>query len=368
MHAILVVLQKTIVQEFYRQNAGLLLVTLFIAGGFMRSVEHIALATYAIHAPAMLLGYILLWTLYTTHATRFMTEVFRANEFLLLLRLWAPAHRLAALWLIQVSLLLPVITYAGFMLTLSLQARTRIATGIIITSLLLLSTAPWGWVEYRLRHPNPDKRLSWLRLAVQNRFTTPYSLFFIRHLLHRQPVLLLLTKSGSCLLLMGVCWLFPTDDYDIRLLALGTLLTGAFHATLVYKLYQFEQTRLSLLRNLPIPVGVRFVQYSFILTLILTPELFVLLRNIPVHISIPAILSVWLFTHGLLLLLYAVLLMRHRPLDRLMPVVFWIVIGFFFLIMYRIAVWSLATTCYATAAILVVRYFYQAQWTSEADS
>ncbi|GAA4453474.1 hypothetical protein GCM10023189_18550 [Nibrella saemangeumensis] len=368
MNPVLTVLRKTIVQAFYRQNAGLLLVVLFIAGSFMRSTEHIALATYAIHSPGMLLGYIGLWAVYTVHATRFMVGVFRANEFLLLLRLQPATNRLAALWVSQVSLLVPIMAYAGFVLSLSLQAHTITATVMIIASLFVLTTAPLAWVEHTLRHPNPDRRLSALRLTIQNRFTTPYNLFFIRHLLHRQPVLLLLTKGGTCLLLMGLCWLYPTDAYDIRLLALGALLTGAFHGAVVYQLYQFDLTQLPLLRNLPVPLGYRFAQYAFVLALLILPELFILLRNSPANVPLAAIFSVWVFAHSLLLGLFPVLFMHHRPPDRFMPVVFWAVIGFFFLIMYRLPIWGLALACYAAAAGLFIRYYYNAAWSSGAGS
>ncbi|GAA4417676.1 hypothetical protein GCM10023187_50340 [Nibrella viscosa] len=364
MKATLTVLRKTIVQAFYRQNAGLLLLLLFVAGSFMRAAEHIALATYAIHAPAMLLGYIGLWGLYTVHASRFMVQVFRANEFLLLLRLQPVTGRLGSLWVIQVLLLTPVIAYAGFVLTLSLLAHTRIATGMIVGSLLLLTTTPLVWVEYTLLHPNPDRRLSSLRIILLGRFTTPYSLFFIRHLFHRQPVLLLLTKGGSCLLLVGLLWLYPTDEYDIRLPALGALLTGAFHAAIIYELYRFELTQLLLVRNLPVSLSTRFVRYAIILALMLLPELVVLLRNNPVDIDLSAIVGVWVFAHSLLMLHYGLLLTRHRSLDRFMPLVFWLVIGGFFLIMYKLPIWGLAGICDTGAAMYFLRCYYQASWSA----
>jgi hypothetical protein len=59
MIALWTVPEKLIVRQFYLQNTGLFLVVLMLACGFLSSVEHIALATYALHDWGFLVTYLI---------------------------------------------------------------------------------------------------------------------------------------------------------------------------------------------------------------------------------------------------------------------------------------------------------------------
>ncbi|WP_128546637.1 hypothetical protein [Larkinella soli] len=365
MTAFWTVPEKVLVRQFYLQNTGLFMVVLLVGFGFLSSVEHIALATYALHDLPFLGLYVGLWVVYTAYVVRFSLYRFQTTDLLQLMRLVAPGRRVLILYGLHVQLLLPVIAYAGFMGWLGVQQHTVKANNLLILSVALLSAVPVPCVEWALRHPNPERFSGRIGSRLRQRLATPYVLFFIRYLLHRQPVTLLLAKGGSGLLTLGVLALYPTDDYDLRLLLLGALLSAAFHASIVYELYQFEATQLLLVRNLPWPTGRRFLFYALIFTLLLSPELLLMVRNRPAGVSLPAQLSVWLFALGSLLLPFAGLQVRHRPRDRFTAVIFWQVILSFFLIMYRLPAWLLGVSALAAAAALFVYGYYRSSW--EAD-
>ncbi|MFC5409935.1 hypothetical protein ACFPMF_11495 [Larkinella bovis] len=357
--------EKLVVRQFYLQNTGLFIVVLMLGFGFLSSNEHIALATYAVHDGFFLAGYLTLWLLYTVYVVRFSWQLFQTSDLLQLFRLVPPVKRTTILYLLHFQLLMPVIAYAGFMLWVGSKQGTLAANVVVTLVAVLLTLMPLPFVERALRHPNPERFSGNLSAWLRQRLTTPYVFFFIRYLFREQPATLLLAKTGSCLLTMGVLALYPTDDYDIRLLLLGMLLAGAFHAGIIFELYQFEATQLLLLRNLPVSLVKRVLAYGGILATLLSPEAVLLLYNCPADVAVWATVGVWFFGLSLLLLQYAFLLSRHYDRDRFMGRLFWPMIAYFLLIMYRLPVWSLMLGGGIVAFGLFFRNYYRSTWETE---
>ncbi|WP_460637672.1 hypothetical protein [Larkinella harenae] len=341
------------------------IVVLMLGFGFLSSNEHIALAAYAVHDFLFLGGYLILWLLYAAYAIRFSWQLFQTTDLLQLFRLVPTLKRVFLLYLLHLQLLAPVLFYAGFMLWVGNQQDTTVANAVIILAMIILTILPLPFVDYALRHPNPERFTGNLGAWLRQRLTTPYGLFFIRYLFREQPATLLLAKTGSCLLTIGLLAVYPTDDYDIRLFTLGMLLAATFHAGLVFELYQFEATQLLLLRNLPIPIRKRWGHYVGIVILCTSPEAILLIYSRPDDLSLLAIIGIWAFELSLLLLQYTSLLTRHTTRDRFLQRLFWPAIGLFLLIMYRLPVWSLAGGGSAVAFFLFIRNYDRSFWEEE---
>ncbi|MGA0556364.1 hypothetical protein ACO2Q8_06930 [Larkinella sp. VNQ87] len=354
--------EKVIVRQFYLQNTGLFMVGLMVGFGFLSSNEHIALATYALHDWFFLSGYFALWLLYTVYVLRFSIQVLQTTDLLQLFRLLPTTQRLFLLYLLYLQLLLPVIAYAGFVGWVGSQRGTTTANTVVALVVLLLTVIPLPFAERALHRPNPEPFTSGLGAWIRQRLTTPYVFFYIRYLFREQAATLFLTKTGSCLVTIGLLAIYPTDDYDIRLLSLGALLSGVFHAGLVYELYHFEATQLFLLRNLPVALSKRWVTYIGISGLLLSPEVILLLFRHPNDVSTWEALGVGAFALSLLLLQYTLLLFRHQDRDRFMARLFWPTIVYFFLIMYQLPIWALAFMSCIAATTLFMRYFYRSSW------
>ncbi|MGV3557157.1 hypothetical protein [Larkinella arboricola] len=365
MKALWTVPEKIIVRQFYLQNTGLFLVILLLGFGFLSSNEHIALATYALHDGFFLAGYVALWLLYTLYTIRFNSQVIQTTDLLQFFRLIPAAKRLLIFYLLNLQLLAPVLLYAGFMLWVGTQQQTVSANGILVLVIGSLSVLPLPFIERALQKPNPEHVSSRLGSWLRHHLTTPYGFFFIRYLFREQPITLFLTKTGSCLLTIGIILLYPTDDYDIRLLSLGILLSAAFHAGVVFKLYQFEATHLLLLRNLPVSLFRRWLLYGGIIALLMSPEMLLLLYRRPEAVSTLDIAGVWLLGFSILLLEFTALLTRHQSRDRFMATLFWPVIAYFLLIMYRLPACGLAFAGLTIATTLFIRNFYRSTWESE---
>lgn len=360
-------LQKAIVQEYYRRNVGFFLVVLLFAFGFLRKIEHIAIAQYVLQS-YFLMGMVFgLWTLYSLKTIAFVRRQFGhpAYQFLYQLRLFPARVRWFQLAFMQANLLIPIMAYSVFMLYLGVGLQTWASNILIICFLVFLTLAPLWLYERMLRHPNPEQTIGKIRNYFNQRITWPYPTFFIRYLLQHQAVLLALTKGFSCLILLGVLLLYPTDDYDERLLSLGMLFATIAHVILVYQHYEFEHQQLPLLRNLPILLSKRFVQYLLIYSLLLFPEVIILLRNWPESVKYVFLLRLVIFGIGNLLLIHNILFVKHLKQDKLTERAFWGVIIGFFLVMFRLDVGVIALLSLMTSVVIFKRFFYRSAYVIE---
>ena len=296
-------LSRIFVGPFYVRNAGTFLVLMLLAFGFLSATEHRALIMAALGS-ALFLGIVfVLWTVYLLKTVSFIWQELTAPEHLFLqtFRL-VPAPKRLALWLtIQTGLLFPVLAYGGWMLQIAKQVErweSFVATAAFVLLLLVVGAV---LADFRLRHPNPNV-LRLPNLAVK----LPYELFFPVYWLRHEPLSFVLTKAFSCLLLMGVCRLYPTDDYDQRLLLIGLLLAVLGHAQVGAQVSAFERKHLLFLPNLPLSWAQRFSRYVLTYGLLWLPEGLILLRNYPVGISLDYVIWLWLTGWGWLLLLHSV--------------------------------------------------------------
>lgn len=295
-------LNRIFVGPFYARNAGTFLVLMLLAFGFLSATEHRALIMSALGSPLLLSFVFVLWGFYLVKTVSFVWQELAAPEHLFLQTFWLiPAPKRLALWLtILTALLFPILAYGGWMIQIAAHfGRWNSLTAIAVFMLLLIAVGA-VLADFRLRHPNPNAlRLPHLTIRL------PYELFFPTYWLRREPLSLVLTKAFSCLLLVGVCRLYPTDDYDQRLLLIGLLLAVLGHSQVGGQVSAFERKYLLFLPNLPLSWAQRFGRYVLTYGLLWLPELLILLRNCPTAVRLDYVIWVWLTGWGWVLLMHS---------------------------------------------------------------
>ena len=340
------ILQRTLVRVFYLRHAGFLGVTLYLAFGFMRASDHEAIMEAALISPFLLAGFVATWTLYTLRAVSFVRKTLSAPEltFLQTLRL-LPGPRRWLLWAgVFWNVLGPVVGYAAWTASVGIKRGATGPVVVVLLSVLVLWVAAIRATDWRLHRPQPEP----LRLPAR-RFMLPYWLFFPAYLTRHRPLIVALTKVVSCLLLTGICRLYPTDDYDERLLLIGLILSVITHAGLCQQFGAFETRNLLLLRNMPFSVWQRLGFYALTYALLWLPEALILLRNWPdsgwpgIESPGPApVFGILLWLTGLAWLLAMHSLVYNRPddVDWWFRRVFAGVIVGTVLIMFGVPVWA----------------------------
>jgi hypothetical protein len=352
----LLVLLKALIGPFYRQHVGIFFVVLWLGFGFMRPADHVALMQAAFGQPQpgawlLLAGYGLLWTAYSAKLTGFLRQQLSQppNQFLFLLRLRPRPERLGCLTVLGLAGLIPVLLYAGWMAQVGLQAGQPEAVSALISWVSILTISGVWFMEQKLHRQGAGQvgLFRWPRLRPDQ--PVAYPLFFPAYLLRHQPLNTLLTKTGSGLLLLGVCRLYPTDDYDQRLLLIGTVLAIAVQVGLVWRLADFERTYLRFLPGLPLSHWQRFGGYALILGLLWLPDLLMLGWNRPADISPAYLLLLWTMGLGALLLVHRIVRRQRLQPDELMPWVLGSIVGLTLLIMFGLPAWVLAAVAWLSA-------------------
>jgi hypothetical protein len=351
---VLTILHRLLALPFYVRNAGTFAVLFYFAFGFMRPIDHEALITAALGSPFLLAVFFVLWALYTARTVSFIHSQLSAPEHLFLqtFRLVSRPTRWLYWFNVLTTLLIPVIGYATWMGARAVHYQSWGALTAIIGTVVVLIGAGMAGADYRLQHPSPDT----IRLP-QLQFRLPYELFFPTYWLRHEPLSLLFTKLISGGLLVGICRLYPTDDYDQRLLLIGLMLAIITHSQIGRQLQAFEQRYLLLLRNLPLSLSQRFVRYGLIHGLIWLPELLILLRNCPSAVSYVYVIGLWLTGWGWLLLLHSLAHSRAITAERWQTTVFGSFIGGLLAIMFGLPLvawgvvgWLGALGCWARSA------------------
>jgi hypothetical protein len=234
----------------------------------------------------------------------------------------------------------PVLAYAQWMIQIAYLYQRWDSLSAIAGAMLVLIGVGAGAADYRLRHPNPNS-LRLPHLAVK----LPYELFFPTYWLRYEPLSLVLTKAFSGLLLAGVCRLYPTDDYDQRLLLIGLLLAILGHSQVGGQISTFEQRYLLFLQNLPLSWWQRFARYALTYGLLWLPELLILLRNRPAEIRFDYVIWLWLTGWGALTAMHSLAYGRAINPDRWLSGVFAAFIGGLLAIMFGVpvGVWLLVS-------------------------
>ncbi len=369
MLAILNILRKTFVTEYYRLNTGFLFLVAMFAFGILRPEDHIALASYVFASPFLLVLMGLLFGLYHLKTVYFVRQrmLWNSHSFLFQLLLIPKPQRWVSWLYVQWMLWLPVALYVIFV---SYYGWWTGEKGSVIATILYLFCVPLVGVaayEYRLHRPNPDTRISIITTYFNRRFTKPQWFYFVLYLFSENPVLLFLTKGFTCILIVAVCRIYPTDRYDERLFSLAALTIGLVHSVIVLHMYEFEHLQLPLLRNLPLPLGKRFGQYGLFFIVLLLPETLFLFRYLPQEIEWDYVFVWWLLLMGILSLLYGRFLQYHYTMDLLLRQCFYTFFVGFFLIMFRLPVYLLAVSCLGGGVWLFHRYYYLSEYLVHQD-
>lgn len=359
MKTLFSIFNETIIKEYYRQNAVFLFAVLMFAFGFLRAIEHITIIRSALMHPSLLALVFAIWALHAVKVTLFTLRLLESkqNEFLYHARLFPAIKRFGTFCLVQLSLIQLTFLYALAMIKFGIDEQNWLAVVYILLFNMLIVFLGATIYEYRIQRPNAEQVRSKPIQKFFAEFRTPAYLFFVRYLFAKQPVLLLLTKLFGCLILMGMCNLYPTDDYDERLLSLGGLFVAAGHTVICQQYFTFENRFLLIVKNLPLTYIKRLVSFTIAYAILLLPETIVLVRNLPDGVNYGFAGMVLVFVWSMVFLNHHVQYINGISYDAFMQRLFFTGILFLLLIMFKVPV-IVITLVNIFIAILVFRKHY----------
>jgi hypothetical protein len=355
-------INKVFALQFYRLNSSLFFLIIAFAGGFMRSYDHIALGQLLTSSPLLTLVPASIWLLFGIFIVNFNKKIIAMpeNNFLRcfpLLPATGAAISIAGAVLLQ---MMPVILYATFLLLLSLERSDAIPL-FILAELVLAIAVPMGMLSFNLislcaRDAAPKQRMLWSK-----RLAKPYPLILIQGVLSRDPLSLTGYKVLSVFILLGGLHVSAKPIYDLRLIALAATISFHLALSFISEWHRFENDAFSIYRRMPFSNLQRLGYAVMIILLFSLPELLVLWKNFPIHLTRAGKYAVCLYGLSIYLFWYCFHFVRDWRQETAISFGAIAAIGNFIMILAGIPVFiiTMANISISTAIFLLCYYRFE---------
>jgi hypothetical protein len=358
------VLVAVFAREFYLTNTGFFLFVIAFASGFMRSHDHVALAEFFVSNPLVLSIPLIIWLFYTVKVMSFNRErlTLNQNEFIFCFILLPSITQTWIVLRIIAIQLVPVFLYGSFLCIVGSKHRMAYSVATVIMGYILLVSLSVYHLIWQLHHPNDEKKVFFLSRFLNHQFTKPFPLFFVEWVARHELASLAGTKIFSGLIIAATTAFYKTDTYDLRLLTLGILISAAANTGLVLSLHRFENFHVHWIRGLPFSIVKRIFFTLISVAIILFPEVILLLKNFPKEHSWYEFLNVILFLVSIPIFFYGISYVKDRSPEEIVPIVFYCVIAWFVLILFKVPALILGIVNVLTGLILWKRFYYSFEY------
>lgn len=369
MNSIIKVLHKILTREFYRINAGFFLLVIGICFGFLRDVEHVALAQSFVSSGSLMLIPVAVWLFYTVKIITFNSLAIRQpqNAFVHSAAL-IPSRLATGLLLVSLLQFMPVLLYGGFLMIVAWKLHQTTALLEVAMAFAFCLLVIGGSLFWNITHANDELKVSWLRSRLNVALSRPFIWFYPTWILRRQPGLVIGTKVFSMLLLLAVSKLYNYDSYDPRLFNMGCALAFASNLVLVFHYHRFENFHFSLLRSLPLSLSRRLAYFVLTFLILLMPEFAVMINYLPHNVSLPQLASSTLFCVSITFLGYSYLFLRDITLENVTQRIFLMSFLWIVLILFKVPALALAAIHSILALMIYRKHFYCFEFNALLDS
>ncbi|MBA3648122.1 MAG: hypothetical protein H0W62_06160 [Chitinophagales bacterium] len=356
------VLNRVIVAQFYQRNAGLFLFLFILLFGVVHGEEvlyyHLTLIYAMLDSNLFMAVIFIVWLLYGLKCAQFTTKSLSEpeNSFINVIACLSKREQLLALINLQWLLFLPVLIYTLFIISVGIYTKCFGQVLLVIAYNFLLCGLSAVFYRYKIQHPDSGKsliRFPFLTIKIPKN----YPAFFITYLLNELKIIFIVTKFFSATVLIAFLNGFFINVNDSRIPFLGFLLGIIAHCMLVFEFRKFEETRLNFSRNLPISRGKRFLSMAMVYTVVLLPEIIILITSIPTIISAINFILLAVFGISTLLFLHCLLYWPIRDTEVFLKYVFGTFSILFFLILYKAYVAIISMLLLISLLIFFLRYY-----------
>ncbi|MEI9920676.1 MAG: hypothetical protein WDO14_18070 [Bacteroidota bacterium] len=354
------VLTRTLTTEFYRVNAMFFLVAIGFCFGFMRGVEHIALAGFFVGSPWLAMIPVGVWILYTIKVVIYnRREVkFEKNWFLYSLPL---GNAIPAYVTVAVGQLAPIIAYGSFLFFFALKQQQWLVMSIILVSLGSMIIITTWRLGHSLTYPLHEKSTPTPIRKLDQLFAKPAAWIFSEGIVRSQPGMVYVTKIVACLVIYGATQLYLYDQYDERLYLMAACAAFSANLALVFQYQKLEVVDLMMFRSLPIPFTNRMITFVVTMLILCFPEIAILATNRPEYLSITNYFSAILFGISLLLAGYGKLYVRSIDFDSFTRQIFFVSMGLLLTILFKVPILVATGILFVAGFILIKKNYYYFQ-------
>jgi hypothetical protein len=367
MNSILKIFAKVYVKTFYAENASFFLVVIGVAGGFMSSVEHKALAEFFLSSPSTAFIPVLLWMLYALKIVNYNATATRRreNEFLLIHSLFPLVRQYRNVSFVLFNQLAPAFLYGGFLVAMAVKLDLWIQLIIISTGLLLILIAASASLKYSLSNPDAEKKVWSIDRLLNKIFIRPYPVFIIEWLARKKTFLLVSTIAFCSVFLFGVLMLYTTDSYDSRLLQMALAIIVSGNIPLIQEIHSFETVHFTIVKQQPLSFFKRIYFLLPVFIFISFPQTALLFRYFPSNLNWVTLIECMTFIIGYPFFLYGLLYRRQLSQEQFMRLAFGCALLLFVLTLFSVPNWIITILSVMIGLAIWKRNFYRYEIVNE---
>ncbi len=304
------------IKPFYKENAGAIVFVFTMMFCIVSTMDgagmfayHYSLVTSMLTSSVVFVLVFLIWFLYARKCAAFVSNVIRSPQFsfLSIINRVSPVKRFWAFVFVEIVLLLPILSYAVFIVYVGCHQRFYLPVLLVVFYLLMLSIGIALLHVRVLSQPYKTEVILWQRMNVKMEWLSSYPVILISYIANENKAIWIGVKIYTCGVLYLIARYNTTTDYD-TLMAFLFFNFGIYaNGVLVYLIRQWEETYLSFYRGWPVSSLRKFLNYLFIYFILLLPELITTFWLTPIHLHYGDAVSFFLCAYSLLLLMNSLL-------------------------------------------------------------
>lgn len=355
---------KTIVRSFYIKNMGLFLFLAFImiasvgrANGVGLLEYHTALIRGILASRSFFVIILVVWFLYYLKLQQFILDTLRRPDhgFLSLFSRITNIKLTVLFLLAQIILLLPVSLYAIIVAAIAYHDHQYTHVFVMTFFFILLTIGgPLSAIFQIQNSGNTGRLFPGFKLPLLKIY---YQTFFIRYIMAKRKMLVLVIKGFSCTVLCLMLSSREVGEYDLRMFVLFYCFGLFGHGVLIHELRGLDDRQLSFYRSLPISLLGRFLGYSWFYFLLFLPETSIIILKTPGHLIPPDAALLILLGYGIFMGMHSLLYIKsYKRVDFIK-----ILTGLYFMIFIGALMhilWIVSILIYLLAVSIFFNFYY----------
>lgn len=271
-------LSKIFTGSFYAKNAAIFFLVFYfffgIVPGNMLLSYHLTLIRGFTGNVDFLCLVLLGWAVYNAKCVLFILKTLSARESLYLyatLGVLEGREKWSTWFRIHFSLYLPALTYSAAAVCIAWNDKHIGAVVTIVLFQLLMLILPLFVYDRKIINPGTTSLFIRWQQKLNRLFTKPLWAYYIYELLNNGSRSLFITKGVTGLIIIATYSLME-QPYELRFMLVGLLLVLLAHTVLVFNHRQFDDLKLSMSIQLPLPLWKRYAHTLLGYFVLLLPE------------------------------------------------------------------------------------------------
>jgi hypothetical protein len=358
MKASLQLFNKGFIAEYFRQNVFFILIVLLLAFGFLSGAEHRQLVISAGKSKMFLFYIFGVWVVYFLFNILFAFRTLAKKEFYIFYNTnQLPNIKPIIIWTYAYFMCSPLSIYYGIHMIFRGLHEGFVFMPFAVLIFHLVFTVLGGFILYFRTLIAQESSFKFnFQLSIFGFFRKPFPFFYIAELIKNRPIMYILVKFFTFLIISFFIYLYPTDEYDYRLFSIALVIVVFSNYPLMQEWLIYENQKSNFVKALPISALKHIIYMLVTIIILVVPEIILFGLKSTQFTDLAYIFS-WAISLIFILLGLKSIFYLPLKIEKLQQNLFWVFIILLILIMYKVPLIVLAMPISILSAWSIYRFY-----------